>query len=80
MASVGEDVLLFGVSVQIDKHIDPLLVLEDMPLYVKDLFAFLKFRRLPAAIEVVAGEITPRVAENNSIGIDHRNYLYYVLL
>lgn len=51
-----------------------------MPLYVKYFFAFLKFRRLPASIEVVSCEIAARVAENDSVGIDHWDYLDDILL
>lgn len=65
---------------QINEHVNSLLVLEDMPLYVKNLFAFLKFGRLPASIEVVTREIATGIAENHSVGIDHWDYLYYVLL
>lgn len=62
MTSIGKYILLLGVSMQIDEHVDPLLILEDMPFYVKDLLTFLKLRRLPASIEVVTCEIAAGVA------------------
>lgn len=80
MTSVSKDILFLRVSMQIDEHVNPFLVLKDMSFYVKNFFAFLKFRRFPASVEVISSEIAARVSKNNSIRIDHWDYLDDILL
>lgn len=80
MAAIGEYVFLFGMGMEIDEHLYSIVMLEDVLLYVHDLFWSLLFWGFPASVEIVACEVAAGVAEDDSIRVDHGYYLYYVLL
>jgi len=73
VAAVGKDILLFGVSMQIDEHLNPILILHHIFFDGVDLLAAIGMRYPPTAIEVITCNVASRVAQNDSVRIDHRD-------
>ena len=80
MAAVGEDVFLLRVGVEVDEHHYSALVVEDIFFNQVDLSAVVGFGRPPGSVEVVACDVAPRIAQDDSVGVEHRDYFYYAVL
>ena len=62
MASIGKNILFFRVSVQIDKHLNPILILHHIFFYGIDLLASVNVGDSPAAVQVVPCDVAPGIA------------------
>lgn len=61
MTAIGEDVLLFGVGVEVDEHLNAILVLHYILFYCVDLLASVWPGHSPAAVEVIACDVASRI-------------------
>ncbi len=62
MTAIGKDVFLFRVGMQINKHLNPILVLHHILLYGIDLLASINTGHSPAAVEIIPCNVTSGVA------------------
>ena len=73
MTSIGKDTFLFGVGMQINKHSNSFLVIEDISFYCMDLSGAIGSTSFPCSVEVIACNVAARIAQNYSIRVDHGN-------
>ena len=68
------------MGVEIDEHYYSALVVEYIFFYQVDLSAVIRFGRSPGSVEVVTCDVASRIAEDDSVGVEHGYYFYYVVL
>lgn len=71
VTAIGKDILLFGVCVQVEEHCHSMLVLHDVLFDGCHFWALGRLGVAPGAIEVIPGEVAPRVAQDHSVGVGH---------
>lgn len=75
VAEICKEAMLSAVTMQIERPYDVTFVVNMLDI-LPDLLAFNRLHQswpIPASIEIIAHQISPRVAVNDSIGIHHRN-------
>ena len=71
MASISEYILLLGVPMQINEHLDPALIFEYLSFERIDFGGDLELWILPLPVQIVAIYVASRIAYDDAIGVDH---------
>ena len=80
MAAIGEDVFLFGMGVEVNKHGNSMPVLKNIFFDLINFLASVCLSISPTSVQVETSDVAPRIAQNYPIWIHHRNYLHYIVL
>ena len=80
MTTISKNTLLLWMSMQINKHSYPILIVQYISLYLVDLSRTIRFRRPPCTVQIVTSNVASWIAKNNTIRIQHRNHLYHIVL
>lgn len=62
MTTISKDVLLLRVSMQVDKHRNPVVVLQNVTLQLEDLTTTVSTRSTPTTVQIVTSNVATRIA------------------
>lgn len=80
VAAIGEDVFLFGMGMEVDKHSNSMPILKNIFFDLVYLLASVCLSISPTSIQVETSYVAPRIAQNYPIWVHYRNYLHYIVL
>lgn len=78
LAKIGKEANLSAMSVQVEEPVNAILSFQDIlqvTPYLRALARIQDLKLFPTSIEVIPQQISPWVAVNNTIHIDHRDYI-----